>query len=129
MSSLSILPVRRLRPAGIRFNEYVECKKCKFCTSGKTNLCSSVRATQGQGLMPDKSSRFSINGQPILHFVRIYCILALLSSRAKRINRWGPLPFRSTLLLQMSPSSLSTQRRTSARSACLAAELRPDGER
>ncbi|VDC04114.1 unnamed protein product [Peniophora sp. CBMAI 1063] len=46
-----------------------ECKKCKFCTSGKTNLCSSVRATQGQGLMPDKSSRFSINGQPILHFM------------------------------------------------------------
>ncbi|KAI0034099.1 class III ADH enzyme [Vararia minispora EC-137] len=46
-----------------------ECKKCKFCTSGKTNLCSSVRATQGQGLMPDKTSRFSINGQKILHFM------------------------------------------------------------
>jgi S-(hydroxymethyl)glutathione dehydrogenase/alcohol dehydrogenase len=46
-----------------------ECRECKFCKSGKTNLCGKVRATQGQGLMPDKSSRFSINGQKLFHFV------------------------------------------------------------
>ncbi|KAI0068953.1 alcohol dehydrogenase [Artomyces pyxidatus] len=46
-----------------------ECRECKFCKSGKTNLCSSVRATQGQGLMPDKSSRFTIKGREILHFM------------------------------------------------------------
>src|SRR5690606_1263771 len=42
---------------------------CKFCTSGKTNLCQAVRATQGQGLMPDGSSRFSKNGQTIYHYM------------------------------------------------------------
>ncbi len=46
-----------------------ECRKCKFCLSGKTNLCQAVRATQGKGLMPDGSSRFSYNGQPILHYM------------------------------------------------------------
>ncbi|KAI0723032.1 class III ADH enzyme [Earliella scabrosa] len=46
-----------------------ECRECKFCKSGKTNLCGSVRATQGQGLMPDKSVRFTVNGQPIHHFM------------------------------------------------------------
>ena len=46
-----------------------ECGKCKFCTSGKTNLCQAVRATQGQGLMPDGSSRFSLNGKPIFHYM------------------------------------------------------------
>jgi S-(hydroxymethyl)glutathione dehydrogenase / alcohol dehydrogenase len=46
-----------------------ECGKCKFCTSGKTNLCQAVRATQGQGVMPDGSSRFSKNGKPIYHFM------------------------------------------------------------
>ncbi|TEB35383.1 class III ADH enzyme [Coprinellus micaceus] len=46
-----------------------ECRECKFCKSGKTNLCGSVRATQGQGLMTDKTSRFSINGTPIHHFM------------------------------------------------------------
>ncbi|KAG6907841.1 formate dehydrogenase (NAD+) [Tephrocybe rancida] len=46
-----------------------ECRECKFCKSGKTNLCGKVRATQGKGLMPDNSSRFSINGQPIHHFM------------------------------------------------------------
>lgn len=46
-----------------------ECRECKFCKSGKTNLCSSVRATQGQGLMPDGSSRFSLNGKPIYHYM------------------------------------------------------------
>ncbi|TFK74494.1 class III ADH enzyme [Pluteus cervinus] len=46
-----------------------ECRECKFCKSGKTNLCGKVRNTQGKGLMPDNSSRFSINGQPIHHFM------------------------------------------------------------
>src|SRR6218665_835839 len=46
-----------------------ECRECKFCKSGKTNLCSSVRATQGKGLMPDGTSRFSYQGQPIYHYM------------------------------------------------------------
>ncbi|MEA1605273.1 S-(hydroxymethyl)glutathione dehydrogenase/class III alcohol dehydrogenase [Pseudomonas spirodelae] len=46
-----------------------ECRTCKFCTSGKTNLCSSVRATQGKGLMPDGTSRFSYNGEPVYHYM------------------------------------------------------------
>jgi S-(hydroxymethyl)glutathione dehydrogenase/alcohol dehydrogenase len=46
-----------------------ECRACKFCKSGKTNLCSSVRATQGKGLMPDGTSRFSYNGAPIYHYM------------------------------------------------------------
>ena len=43
-----------------------ECRQCKFCTSGKTNLCSSVRATQGKGLMPDGTTRFSYKGEPMI---------------------------------------------------------------
>ncbi len=46
-----------------------ECRTCSFCTSGKTNLCQAVRATQGKGLMPDSSSRFSKNGQSIYHYM------------------------------------------------------------
>ena len=46
-----------------------ECRQCKFCKSGKTNLCSAVRATQGQGLMPDGTTRFSCNGKPIYHYM------------------------------------------------------------
>ncbi|MDA7087385.1 S-(hydroxymethyl)glutathione dehydrogenase/class III alcohol dehydrogenase [Pseudomonas sp. SA3-5] len=46
-----------------------ECGECKFCKSNKTNLCSSVRATQGKGLMPDGTSRFSYQGQPIYHYM------------------------------------------------------------
>jgi S-(hydroxymethyl)glutathione dehydrogenase/alcohol dehydrogenase len=46
-----------------------ECRKCKFCLSGKTNLCQAVRATQGKGLMPDGTTRFSYNGQPIYHYM------------------------------------------------------------
>ncbi len=46
-----------------------ECRQCKFCLSRKTNLCQQIRATQGKGLMPDGSSRFSIDGQPILHYM------------------------------------------------------------
>ncbi|MEO1596118.1 MAG: S-(hydroxymethyl)glutathione dehydrogenase/class III alcohol dehydrogenase [Pseudomonadota bacterium] len=46
-----------------------ECGTCNFCTSGKTNLCQRIRATQGQGLMPDGTSRFSRNGKPIAHYM------------------------------------------------------------
>lgn len=46
-----------------------ECGKCKYCTSGKTNLCNAIRATQGKGLMPDGTSRFSVNGKQVLHFM------------------------------------------------------------
>ncbi|MDP7455832.1 MAG: alcohol dehydrogenase catalytic domain-containing protein, partial [Gammaproteobacteria bacterium] len=46
-----------------------ECRNCDFCLHPKTNLCQSVRATQGQGLMPDGTSRFSLDGQPILHYM------------------------------------------------------------
>jgi S-(hydroxymethyl)glutathione dehydrogenase / alcohol dehydrogenase len=46
-----------------------ECRQCKFCLSRKTNLCQQIRATQGKGLMPDATSRFSLNGQPILHYM------------------------------------------------------------
>jgi S-(hydroxymethyl)glutathione dehydrogenase/alcohol dehydrogenase len=46
-----------------------ECGECKFCTSGKTNLCQKIRETQGKGLMPDGTSRFSINGETIYHYM------------------------------------------------------------
>lgn len=46
-----------------------ECRQCKFCLSQKTNLCQAIRATQGKGLMPDGSSRFSINGEPLYHYM------------------------------------------------------------
>jgi len=46
-----------------------ECGECRFCTSGKTNLCQAVRATQGQGVMPDGTSRFSCGGNSVLHFM------------------------------------------------------------
>ena len=46
-----------------------ECRKCKFCLSGKTNLCQAVRATQGKGLMPDGTTRFSHQGKPLFHYM------------------------------------------------------------
>ena len=46
-----------------------ECGACKFCTSGKTNLCGAIRETQGRGLMPDGTSRFSRGGETILHYM------------------------------------------------------------
>src|SRR5437879_12575851 len=46
-----------------------ECRQCKFCLSGKTNLCQAIRATQGKGLMPDGTTRFSYNGKPIFHYM------------------------------------------------------------
>src|SRR6186713_1234051 len=46
-----------------------ECRQCKSCLSRKTNLCTAIRATQGKGLMPDGSSRFSIGGKPLHHYM------------------------------------------------------------
>jgi S-(hydroxymethyl)glutathione dehydrogenase/alcohol dehydrogenase len=46
-----------------------ECRNCAFCLSGKTNLCQAIRATQGQGLMPDGTSRFSLSGKPLYHYM------------------------------------------------------------
>src|ERR1700709_1963118 len=46
-----------------------ECRQCKFCLSRKTNLCQAIRSTQGRGLMPDATSRFSIGGKPLFHYM------------------------------------------------------------
>ncbi len=46
-----------------------ECRQCEYCTSGKTNLCQAIRVTQGQGVMPDGTSRFSIGGERIFHYM------------------------------------------------------------
>ena len=46
-----------------------ECRQCEYCTSGKTNLCQAIRGTQGQGLMPDETSRFSIGDDPLFHYM------------------------------------------------------------
>jgi S-(hydroxymethyl)glutathione dehydrogenase/alcohol dehydrogenase len=46
-----------------------ECRQCKSCLSGRTNLCTAIRATQGRGVMPDGTSRFSLNGRPIFHYM------------------------------------------------------------
>lgn len=71
-----------------------ECGKCKFCLSGKTNLCQAIRATQGKGLMPDGTSRFSKNGQPIYHYMGTssfaeYTVLPEIS--LAKINKAAPL--------------------------------------
>lgn len=46
-----------------------ECRQCSYCTSGKTNLCQAIRETQGRGLMPDGTSRFSLGGKPLAHYM------------------------------------------------------------
>ncbi len=46
-----------------------ECRECAFCLSRKTNLCQKIRATQGRGVMPDGTSRFSLDGEPLLHYM------------------------------------------------------------
>lgn len=71
-----------------------ECGKCKFCLSGKTNLCQAIRATQGKGLMPDGTTRFSKDGQPIYHYMGTstfseYTVLPEIS--LAKINKEAPL--------------------------------------
>src|SRR5215831_15393793 len=46
-----------------------ECRQCEYCLNPKTNLCQAIRSTQGQGLMPDGTSRFSHRGKPLLHYM------------------------------------------------------------
>src|SRR6202012_5719913 len=46
-----------------------ECRECEYCLNPKTNLCQKIRTTQGRGVMPDGTSRFSLNGKPILHYM------------------------------------------------------------
>ena len=46
-----------------------ECRQCEYCTSGKTNLCQAIRETQGQGIMPDGTSRFSIGDKRLFHYM------------------------------------------------------------
>jgi len=71
-----------------------ECGQCKFCLSGKTNLCQAIRVTQGQGLMPDGSSRFSYQGKPLLHYMGTstfseYTVLPEIA--VAKINKAAPL--------------------------------------
>ncbi|OHX12608.1 S-(hydroxymethyl)glutathione dehydrogenase/class III alcohol dehydrogenase [Chromobacterium sphagni] len=71
-----------------------ECGECKFCQSGKTNLCQKIRATQGKGLMPDGTTRFSKDGQPIYHYMGTstfseYTVLPEIS--LARVNPAAPL--------------------------------------
>ena len=62
--------VKSLKPGDHVIPLYTpECRECKSCTSHKTNLCTSIRATQGKGLMPDGTSRFSYKGKPVLHYM------------------------------------------------------------
>jgi len=46
-----------------------ECRECSYCLSQKTNLCQKIRVTQGRGVMPDGTSRFSFQGKPVLHYM------------------------------------------------------------
>ncbi|WP_237067479.1 S-(hydroxymethyl)glutathione dehydrogenase/class III alcohol dehydrogenase [Microbulbifer guangxiensis] len=71
-----------------------ECGECKFCKSGKTNLCQKIRETQGKGLMPDGTTRFSIDGKPIYHYMGTstfseYTVLPEIS--VAKVNSKAPL--------------------------------------
>ena len=71
-----------------------ECGTCKFCLSGKTNLCQAIRATQGKGLMPDGTTRFTVRGQPVFHYMGTstfseYTVLPEIA--VAKINKTAPL--------------------------------------
>ncbi|CAH0524928.1 S-(hydroxymethyl)glutathione dehydrogenase/class III alcohol dehydrogenase [Vibrio hippocampi] len=71
-----------------------ECGECKFCLSGKTNLCQAVRETQGKGLMPDGTTRFYKDGEPIYHYMGCstfseYTVLPEIS--LAKVNKQAPL--------------------------------------
>jgi S-(hydroxymethyl)glutathione dehydrogenase/alcohol dehydrogenase len=71
-----------------------ECGQCSYCKSGKTNLCQAIRVTQGQGLMPDGSTRFSLNGAPLYHYMGTstfseYSVMPEIS--VAKINKQAPL--------------------------------------
>ena len=79
-----------------------ECRQCEYCLSGKTNLCQAIRATQGQGLMPDGTSRFS-------------------PAARRSTTTWAPRPSRTTPSCPRSRSRRSARTRRSTRSATSAA--------
>ena len=87
--------VKSLKPGDHVIPLYTpECGKCKFCKSGKTNLCQAIRVTQGQGLMPDGTSRFSYKGKPVFHYMGTstfseYSVLPEIS--VAKINASAPL--------------------------------------
>ena len=71
-----------------------ECGECEYCLSGKTNLCQAIRETQGKGLMPDGTTRFSYNGEPIYHYMGTstfseYTVIAEIS--LAKIDKEAPL--------------------------------------
>ena len=71
-----------------------ECGQCSFCLSGKTNLCQAIRVTQGQGLMPDGTSRFSLNAETLYHYMGTstfseYSVMPEIS--VAKINKQAPL--------------------------------------
>lgn len=71
-----------------------ECGECKFCLSGKTNLCQKIRETQGKGLMPDGTTRFSLDGKPIYHYMGCstfseYTVLPEIA--LAKVNKSAPL--------------------------------------
>ncbi|MFD2262172.1 S-(hydroxymethyl)glutathione dehydrogenase/class III alcohol dehydrogenase [Lacibacterium aquatile] len=71
-----------------------ECGECKFCRSGKTNLCQAIRATQGKGLMPDGTTRFSVGGKQVFHYMGTstfseYTVLPEIA--VAKINKEAPL--------------------------------------
>ena len=95
--------VRSLRPGDHVIPLYTpECRACEYCLNPKTNLCQAIRATQGKGLMPDGTSRFSLGGAPS-------CIT------------WGPPPSPSTRWSRRSPPPRSAATPPSTRSATSAA--------
>src|SRR5690606_6841190 len=62
--------VTSVRPGDHVFALYIpECRECEYCVSRKSNLCQKIRATQGRGVMPDGTSRFSPGGKPLLHYM------------------------------------------------------------
>ena len=87
--------VSTLRPGDHVIPLYTpECGECRFCTSGKTNLCQAIRATQGKGLMPDGTSRFTARGRTVYHYMGTstfseYTVLPEIA--VARINPAAPL--------------------------------------
>jgi S-(hydroxymethyl)glutathione dehydrogenase/alcohol dehydrogenase len=86
--------------ASVKPDDYViplyipECGQCKFCKSARTNLCGAIRTTQGKGVMPDGSSRFSVNGKTVFHYMGTstfseYTVLPEIA--VAKINRAAPL--------------------------------------
>src|SRR5210317_2245404 len=71
-----------------------ECRQCEYCLHPKTNLCQAIRETQGQGLMPDGTSRFSLNGETLYHYMGTstfseYSVMPEIS--VAKINQEAPL--------------------------------------